>query len=220
MRLARPLITLLSSLAAISSFAVPAAARRSRPLRQHVEPRALLDVCLFLDADALVNSGLLGIPAQILAGLDICLCLSALPLAIQANVNLRLLAAILGDTELLAILTALINDAPGSKHCTYPPHSTPACQKGDPCGFHCDPPYVPKDGQCVCAPPNSLCNGVCGSFPHVSMHIRCILHLPDLWTSLGLWLFHASCQARCEGFGRAIPWHHNSDRRPGNVCER
>ncbi|KAI0055962.1 hypothetical protein BV25DRAFT_1814940 [Artomyces pyxidatus] len=160
MRFGPAFVSVLSSLSALTSVV----AGRGRPLRQHVEPRALLDVCVNLDADILAKSGII-IPLDLLGALDICLCLSALPLALTTDIRLKLLALIPGNSELLAILTALINTSPGSKHCTYPPHSTPLCKADDPCGFHCDAPYVPKNGQCVCEAPYSICNDQCGSFP-------------------------------------------------------
>ncbi|EED80962.1 predicted protein, partial [Postia placenta Mad-698-R] len=54
------------------------------------------------------------------------------------------------------------------QHCTCPDNSEPHCTKDDPCGWHCKPPYVKKDGQCVCPAPYTECNGKCGSWPHVS----------------------------------------------------
>ncbi|KAJ3808330.1 hypothetical protein EV368DRAFT_13480, partial [Lentinula lateritia] len=42
------------------------------------------------------------------------------------------------------------------------------CTTEDPCACSCDSGYIKSGGECVCPAPNSVCNGVCGYFPHVS----------------------------------------------------
>ena len=66
-------------------------------LRQHHEPRALLDTCAFLDANVL---GLLD--------LKVCLCLSALPLALESNVELSGLVNLLGLQNASNLLASLV----------------------------------------------------------------------------------------------------------------
>ncbi|KAI0295147.1 hypothetical protein B0F90DRAFT_1638371, partial [Multifurca ochricompacta] len=55
------------------------------------------------------------------------------------------------------------------QHCRYPDHSKPVCSPDNPCDFDCEPPYVKKGNHCVCAPPYTLCNGVCGTFSYVRL---------------------------------------------------
>ncbi|KAI0289277.1 hypothetical protein BC826DRAFT_914731, partial [Russula brevipes] len=52
--------------------------------------------------------------------------------------------------------------------CQYPDNCKPVCNVGNPCDFDCVPPYVRMGQQCACEPPYWLCNGVCGTFKHVS----------------------------------------------------
>ncbi|THH16066.1 hypothetical protein EW146_g4521 [Bondarzewia mesenterica] len=162
MRLSPLFMRFLSSLSAVNLLVFPVFARFDFALRQHYEPRALLDVCAYIDADTLAHAGLVGIPANVLANLDLCLCLSALPLFLQTNANVKALVDILGNTAVDALLTALVNSVPSSRQCIYPAHSSPLCTKNDPCGHSCQPPYVPQNGQCVCSPPYKECNGKCG----------------------------------------------------------
>lgn len=49
-----------------------------------------------------------------------------------------------------------------------PAHAHRACTTEDPCSCTCDSGFIKSGGECVCPPPNSVCNGVCGYFPHVS----------------------------------------------------
>ena len=76
--------------------------------RQHHEPRALLDVCAYIGADADLNIGLLGIPLSSILDLDICLCLSALPLALETNVKLKSLTTLFGSALVEAVLKLLV----------------------------------------------------------------------------------------------------------------
>ncbi|OSX62115.1 hypothetical protein POSPLADRAFT_1143561 [Postia placenta MAD-698-R-SB12] len=133
-------------------------------LHQRHAPRALLDVCAYIDLDVLEDLGIdLGIPLGAILDLDVCLCLSLFPLVLETDVQLAALIPLLGINKLTEILTLAINEAPGSQHCTCPDNSEPHCTKDDPCGWHCKPPYVKKDGQCVCPAPYTECNGKCGS---------------------------------------------------------
>ncbi|KZT02870.1 uncharacterized protein LAESUDRAFT_705569 [Laetiporus sulphureus 93-53] len=135
-------------------------------LRQHHEPRAVVDVCANIDANVLSDLNLLTVPLSALVGLDVCLCLSMLPLALTTDVQLETLVPLLGINNLTALLTAAIDGAPDSKHCTYPQHSKPLCSSSDPCGWECESPYVKEGDECVCQWPYTSCNGVCGSFTH------------------------------------------------------
>ncbi|ETW75157.1 hypothetical protein HETIRDRAFT_56778, partial [Heterobasidion irregulare TC 32-1] len=163
-------------------------ARLDRPLRQHHKSRALLDVCAYIDADTLAQTNIIGIPADILADLDLCLCLSALPLALKTNANLKVLTDLLGNTVVDAFLSAIAT--PSSQHCTYPAHSTPLCSMNDPCGHSCNPPYVPRGGHCDCPPPYSECNGQCAHFPKVGCLCFLVEGLVKPWS---------------QGCGSAIP---------------
>ncbi|KAH9950777.1 hypothetical protein B0H21DRAFT_776466 [Amylocystis lapponica] len=140
----------------------PAAA--SFELHQHHVVREYHDTCAYIDADVLDNVSILGISLGL--DVDICICISLLPLIISANVELEALVPLVGLNDLIAKLGVVVNDSPNGQHCTYPDHAYAICSQGNPCGFGCEPPYVVDDGQCVCPPPLSSCNGVCGSFPH------------------------------------------------------
>ena len=76
--------------------------------RQHHEPRALLDVCAYLGAKADLDIGLLGIPLTEFLDLDLCLCLSALPLALETNLKLKNLTALFGSALVEAVLKLLV----------------------------------------------------------------------------------------------------------------
>ncbi|KAJ3757126.1 hypothetical protein EV360DRAFT_31038, partial [Lentinula raphanica] len=43
------------------------------------------------------------------------------------------------------------------------------CTTEDPCSCSCSPGYTKVGDECVCPAPNSVCNGVCGYFPHVKI---------------------------------------------------
>lgn len=84
--------------------------------RQHHEPRALLDVCAYIDTDSLLGGLLLGIPLHELLGLKLCLCLSALPLDLEANAKLRLLGEKYGSSAVNAALALLVRpEAPPNR---------------------------------------------------------------------------------------------------------
>lgn len=80
----------------------------TKTLRQYHIPRALLDTCLYIDADVVAASGLANIPLDLLSDLDVCLCLSALPLALESNTKLNLLTTLLGKDAVSALLTQLV----------------------------------------------------------------------------------------------------------------
>lgn len=45
--------------------------------------------------------------------------------------------------------------------CEYPELATPQCLDTDPCSFTCSNGFIRSGGQCICAAPNTLCNGNC-----------------------------------------------------------
>jgi len=148
-------------------FGARASSFNSREPAPHpLDARDLIDVCASLDTE-LVVPNLLGI-LSVVGVLDVCLCISALPLFIKTNVVALLAVDLAGSSEVTNILTALINDAAPNSHCVYPPHSTPICESNDPCGFQCIDGYSPSPAinprQCICPSPNVICNGKC--VPH------------------------------------------------------
>ncbi|KAH9052847.1 hypothetical protein EDB87DRAFT_1569892 [Lactarius vividus] len=157
----------LSSFAVVSAlFLSLPAASAGRSLRQHVEPRASLDVCATIDENSLYSVGLY-LPASAFEScINICLCISSLPAAIQANSDLRLLAKQHGVAVVRSDLALLINSAQSRENCYYPDNSHPACTPDNPCAFDCESPFVPRGNKCACPPPYRLCNGVCGMFTH------------------------------------------------------
>ena len=87
----------------------------SRDLGPDVMPllhnRKELDVCAYIDTDALIGSIIpgLAIPIHQLASLKLCLCLSALPAALEAHAQLKLLSGLLGKDAVSASLVALVS---------------------------------------------------------------------------------------------------------------
>ncbi|KAI9453933.1 hypothetical protein F5148DRAFT_985380 [Russula earlei] len=94
--------------------------------------------------------------------IDVCLCLSALPLFIETDVVAILAVTLAGEDAVTGILTKLILGAAPKTSCVYPPHSTPACVGRNPCGFQCEDGYSPSPPvaptTCACPPPNVVCN--------------------------------------------------------------
>jgi len=158
-------------------------------LRQHKQ-RALLDVCANVDAD-------LALLAVVFGKIDLCLCVSALPVFITTNLFAKAAVLVNGDAAVIAALTALINAAPDHKECTYPEHSVAICSSDDPCGFSCSDGFTPsppsKPTDCVCEAPNTVCNGVCGDFPSCSSSKAKRDSLwrdatcPHGWSACGIW---------------------------------
>jgi len=107
------------------------------------QKRTFVDVCAAVDADLKV----LGL---VIAHIDVCLCIGALPAFIQANANVKSAVSIFGSTLVSEALKALINLNPKHTSCTYPDNSTPACSAN--CGWSCKPPYVKSGNKCVLPP--------------------------------------------------------------------
>lgn len=77
--------------------------------RQHQERRALLDVCAYIGVDLGLGLDLLGIPLGELLDLNICLCLSALPLTLDANAQVKVLGDKYGLDLVNAVLRILVS---------------------------------------------------------------------------------------------------------------
>jgi hypothetical protein len=78
--------------------------------RQYHAPRALLDVCAYLDLDLGIELDLLGIDLNNPLHIQLCLCLSALPLYLDITTDVSLLTAIgiLGKDEVLVRLRSIV----------------------------------------------------------------------------------------------------------------
>ena len=78
--------------------------------RQYHAPRALLDVCAYLDLDLGIELDLLGIDLNNPLHIQLCLCLSALPLYLDITTDVSLLTAIdiLGKDEVLIRLRSIV----------------------------------------------------------------------------------------------------------------
>jgi hypothetical protein len=101
---------LFSALVALSTLSLPVFAGRS--LRQHVEPRALVDTCATITARDLISVRL-SLPKFAYDGcLDICLCLSTLPAAIHSNADLHQLVSTYGEDLVQKDLTLLVSTLP------------------------------------------------------------------------------------------------------------
>ncbi|KAH8987195.1 hypothetical protein EDB92DRAFT_1818040 [Lactarius akahatsu] len=98
-----------------------------------LDARDLLDVCASVNAE-LVVPDLLGVLTAV-GVVDVCLCLSALPLFLETNVIALLAVDIAGEKVVTDILANLILGKAPQSHCNYPAHSVPACIDGNPCRF-------------------------------------------------------------------------------------
>ncbi|KAF8531711.1 hypothetical protein JB92DRAFT_2690761 [Gautieria morchelliformis] len=149
MRFLRPLIFGLTASASISAKSL-----------QQYHQRSLVDVCANVDADLLT-----------LGKLDLCICVSAIPNLLSTNPLLKIAVNLYGTGVVTNALKALINSAADHTECKYPPHAVPVCDS-NPCDFTCNDgftPYPPTyPTSCVCEPPYTVCNGVCGNFPSCS----------------------------------------------------
>ena len=62
-----------------------------------------------------------------------------------------------------------IQSQKNKQECHYPAHAGPSCSIERPCDFTCGDGYTPSPAtgptDCICKPPYSECNGVCGNFP-------------------------------------------------------
>ncbi|KAF9562041.1 hypothetical protein CPC08DRAFT_393973 [Agrocybe pediades] len=169
--------------------------------RQHRIARDLIDVCINVNVDLLANATqLLGLqsllgPLNLGGDIYLCLCLKDLELYVETNDQLEALVGLLGVDTVCALISGLINTSPQAQQCTFPQHAHHTCTTADPCHYECDPPYVLEGRSCVCAPPYSSCNGICGYFPQ-----GCGSATPKLWqkrdsTILTLAQARASCKA-------------------------
>jgi len=169
-----------------------------------LDTRELLDVCAEIKVDHLnINvlnilkaAGLVGASTFYLLKIsrvfdpdslttDICLCLSALPLNIEAKVDAGLLAQLGGLIDINAILRLLvrrcfyikfghlclihfssqINSSAAKDNCHFPDHSKPICADKKKCAFECTDGFIPSPQnnptQCICPAPFQVCNGQC-----------------------------------------------------------
>ncbi|TCD70117.1 hypothetical protein EIP91_004846 [Steccherinum ochraceum] len=137
----------------------------ARAFNNELVSRGLTDTCAEVDAGLSVN--ILGI--SIVVGLiEVCLCISGIPVFLKENSVAIAAVNLAGIASVSAELTTMINTAKGHQKCTYPDNCDPLCDKSNPCGFQCkngfspSPAKNPKD--CVCLPPKTVCNGICGDF--------------------------------------------------------
>lgn len=77
--------------------------------RQHVAPRALLDVCVYLDTRVLLGANILGVSLADILDLDACICLSALPLILETNVHLKNLIGVFGKNAISQSLNTVVS---------------------------------------------------------------------------------------------------------------
>ncbi|KZV76648.1 hypothetical protein PENSPDRAFT_388060 [Peniophora sp. CONT] len=128
---------------------------------------SLLDTCLTISLSAIVDKldilGLLGV-LNLDLGANICICLSTLTIDINANAELKALEDLVGANVLASVLIDLLDKDPSCQQCTYTTGASPSCTASNPCAFNCTAPYIKSGDTCVCGA--TLCNGVCGSFPH------------------------------------------------------
>ncbi|TFK69987.1 hypothetical protein BDN72DRAFT_896792 [Pluteus cervinus] len=130
-------------------------------LRQHHEPRGLidLDICASADARLLADTArLLGLRALNLdTTLDLCLCLKDLNLFVTTDANVKGLVDLLGPDTVALLLRLLLNTSPNAQQCTMPSHAHRTCSKDDPCHWQCDSDWTRQGNQCVCPSPRASC---------------------------------------------------------------
>ncbi|KAI0783349.1 hypothetical protein C8Q75DRAFT_810935 [Abortiporus biennis] len=150
MRFALPLVALFGTLAHVSG--------RALTERTSLTERALVDICA--EVDAALSVDVLGIAVAV-GLLDVCLCISALPLFIETNAVAIAAVNLVGVASVTAEITALINSASGHKSCSYPDHADPICSAADVCGFQCKDGFElsPDKKTCICS--GIVCNGKC-----------------------------------------------------------
>ncbi|KAF9483665.1 hypothetical protein BDN70DRAFT_958174 [Pholiota conissans] len=97
-----------------------------------------------------------------------CICISHISNYVGSTSLTVSAVASAGRSAVINAITQMVNDCK-KQTCHYPPHSIPACQHGNPCGFTCTDgftpfPYGNHPTTCVCNKPYALCNGKCGLF--------------------------------------------------------
>ncbi|KAF8197065.1 hypothetical protein BJ912DRAFT_954681 [Pholiota molesta] len=97
-----------------------------------------------------------------------CICISHISSYVSSNGLAISAVASAGKSAVINAITEMVNSCK-KQTCHYPPHSTPICQRGNPCGFTCTDGYTPfpngnRPTSCVCNKPYMLCNGKCGLF--------------------------------------------------------
>jgi len=154
----------------------------------------LLDVCAYIEADITEHLGIVNTAGH--QHLEVCLCLSALPVFIQANAVAIATAKVAGIAAVNELLTALINGAAPSSNCYYPDHSKPRCEGRNPCAFDCTDGFShdsdDESKECKCKAPNQICNGKCvpkGACPSQKPH-----------EDRRRWLGSGSCAERGHGW--------------------
>jgi hypothetical protein len=94
--------------ALVLSFSLPSVASPGRSLHQHVERRATIDICATIDASSL-GSVPLNLPASNYEiCIDICLCLSTLPVSIRTIDELGVLVETYGENSVSQDLRILV----------------------------------------------------------------------------------------------------------------
>ncbi|KAJ3492862.1 hypothetical protein NLJ89_g11150 [Agrocybe chaxingu] len=105
-------------------------------------------------------------PLNINPDIQLCLCLKDLDIYLDTNADIQAVVGLLGKDPVRALITALINTSPDAHQCTFPQHAHHTCNNNDACHWDCDEGYIREGNTCVCAPPYTSCNGVCGLFRH------------------------------------------------------
>jgi len=149
------------------SFVAHATASRDvfQARQAHVK-KGLVDICASVDIGGDVS---IGGQNLLLAKIEICLCLSLLPDFLSNHPVARQVVDKCGQDDARDYFTNVIQGQKGKQECHFPNNAVSACSTDCPCDFTCQSGYSrypdtnPTD--CVCNPPYSECNGVCGHFP-------------------------------------------------------
>ncbi|KAL4244752.1 Protein PriA/CPL1 [Abortiporus biennis] len=129
------------------------------------------DTCASLINKPLAVTDSIGLPPVTIGHINTCLCISGITNFMATNVVAQAAVAVASTAAARAALVNLIETDPSSKTCTYPDVASPVCSTSNVCGFTCPFPYtlttpLYQSPDCSCLAPNTLCNGVCGSFPN------------------------------------------------------
>ncbi|CAL1710877.1 unnamed protein product [Somion occarium] len=105
--------------------------------------------------------------------LDVSLCVSIVAEFVRINKIAQLAVMLLGEKEVIEIITTTIKKTGTYVTCTIPDHAHSTCKHEDLCAFECIDGFQPytnpgddKPSDCICSAPLSECNGKCGNFPN------------------------------------------------------
>ncbi|CAL1710874.1 unnamed protein product [Somion occarium] len=142
---------------------------RQAKVRRH----GFVDTCASLDVDLVLPTIIRDGHALSVGRLDVSLCVSIVAEFVRINKIAQLAVMLLGEKEVIEIITTTIKKTGTYVTCTIPDHAHSTCKHEDLCAFECIDGFQPytnpgddKPSDCICSAPLSECNGKCGNFPN------------------------------------------------------